>query len=210
MKINKMGIVLIFLFVFLGKLFAQENFSEKIYSSYEKEIYISRDGYNIYIVRNIYRDDRSYRDIYVLTIELDYNEYLNFRYSPRGGVYAIDYITHSKIERGTLYMKFISSYQDEYTRDNELNISSDFDNFEFDEQINIYFGRGEKRYGVIYEEPVYYQYVLGGPNSQAIFLRYIIDGYIVLGNEKHVIPSDALRSIQDFALIMDVNVRGLR
>jgi hypothetical protein len=202
MKTNKMGIVLIFLVVSWGKLFAQENFSEIIYSSCEKEIYISRNGYNIYIVRDLYRDDRL-RDIYVLTIELDYNKYLNFRYSPRSGVYAIDYITDFKIERDILYMKFISSYQGEYPKDKEINISSDFDNFEFDEQINTYFGRSEKRYGIIWEGPNYYQYVFEGLNFQAILLCYIIDGYIGLGNERYLIPSEALRSIQDFALIMD-------
>jgi hypothetical protein len=204
MKTNKMGIALIFLFVFWGNLFAQENFSERIYSSYEKEIYISRNGYNIYIVRDLYRDDRL-RYIYVLTIELDDNKYLNFRYSPRGGSYAIDYITDFKIERGTLYMKFISSYQGDYTDGNELNISGDFDNFEVSEQINIYFGSGgEKRYGMIFEDSVYYQYVFGAPNFKAPLLCYIIDGYISLGNERYLIPSGALRAIQDFALIMDV------
>jgi hypothetical protein len=201
MKTNKMGIVVVFLFVFWAKLFAQENFSERIYASFEKEIYITRNGYNIYRVWDIYRDNR-YKDIYVLTIELDYNKYLNFRYT--NGVYAIDYITDSKIENDILHMKFISGYQGQYTKGNELNISGDFDNFEFDEQINIYFGRGEKKYGIIWEDPVYYQYVFGGPNFQAILLCYIIDGYIVLGNEKYLIPSDALRAIQDFALIMDV------
>jgi hypothetical protein len=128
MKTNKMGIVLIFLFVLWSNLFAQENFSEKIYSSFEKEIYISRDGYNIYKVWDIYKDDK-FRDIYALTIELDSNKYLNFRYSPRSGVYAIDYITDSKIESGILYMKFTSSYQGGYMNSNEINKSSDFENF---------------------------------------------------------------------------------
>jgi hypothetical protein len=209
MKKNKPTIGFIYLICMMlipNKIFSQTYFSENMYPV--KDIIVSRNGFNIYEVREIFEDNPD-RSIYVLTIELENNIYLNFRYD--NGVYAIDFITTYKIENAVLNMKFISDFQTWYTEGNELNITSDFNGFEYAEHINTVNGRSVKKYGISnfnrldsFDATEYFQYVFAGPNNKAILLCYIIDGYISLNNEKYTIPAESLSAIQDFALIMEV------